>query len=137
MLSWWNGRHATLRMWCQWCESSSLSGGTMKKLIIRHKDFTLKIHASENNTTIFDSYLVKSPWDMESIIYYIKAETSDEYAINKRNIPGMIYEWRVHNLLYSLGIKRDRTKDVDLNINQPWYIKAAYTILSPFYFHFS
>ena len=109
----------------------------MKKLIIRHKDFILKVHASENNTTIFDSYLVKSPWDMESIIYYIKAETSDEYAVNKRNIPGMIYEWRVHNLLYSLGIKRDRTKDVDLNINQPWYIKAAYTILSPFYFHFS
>lgn len=22
------GRHATLRMWCQWRESSSLSGGT-------------------------------------------------------------------------------------------------------------
>ena len=117
--------------------SSTLTLGTMKKLIIRHKDFILKVHASENNTTIFDSYLVKSPWDMESIIYYIKDETSDEYAINKRNIPGMIYEWRVHNLLYSLGIKRDRTKDVDLNINQPWYIKAAYTILSPFYFHFS
>lgn len=115
---------------------SSPTWGTMKKLIIRHKDFILKVHASENNTTIFDSHLVKSPWDMESIIYYIKAETSDEYAINKRNISSMIYEWRVHNLLYSLGILRDRVKDVDLNTGQPWYIKSLYFILSPFYFHF-
>ena len=130
------GRHATLRMWCQWRESSSLSGGTMKKLIIRHKDFTLKVHISEDNTTIFDSYQVKSPWDMESIIYYIKAEASDEMAINKRNISSMIYEWRTHNLLYALGIMRDRTGSVDLNIGQPWYIKALYAIISPFYFHF-
>lgn len=76
----------------------------MKKLIIRHKNFILKVHASENNTTIFDSHLVKSPCDMKSIIYSIKSETSSEYAINKRSISGMISEWRVHNLLYSLNI---------------------------------
>ena len=136
MPHWWNGRHACLRNRCLWCVGSSPTWGTMKKLIIRHKDFILKVHASENNTTIFDSHLVKSPWDMESIIYYIKAETSDEYAINKRNVSSMIYEWRVHNLLYSLGILRDRVKDVNLNTGQPWYIKALYFILSPFYFHF-
>lgn len=115
---------------------SSPTWGTMKKLIVTHKDFILKVHASENNTCIFDSYKVKSPWDMESIIYYIKAETSAEYAINKRNISSMIYEWRVHNLLHSLGILRDRVKDVDLNTGQPWYIKALYFILSPFYLHY-
>lgn len=109
----------------------------MKKLIIRHKDFILKVHASEDNTTIFDSYKVKSPWDMKSIIYCIKAEASDKMAINKRNISSMIYEWRTHNLLYALGIMRDRVKSVDLNTGQPWYIKALYAIISPFYFNFS
>lgn len=109
----------------------------MKKLIVRHKDFILKVHASENNTTIFDSHLVKSPWDMKSIICLIKSKVSDNCAIKKRSISGMVYEWRVHNLLYSLGILRDRVKDVDLNTNQPWYVKALYFILSPLYLHFS
>lgn len=109
----------------------------MKKMIVRHKNFALKVHVSEDNTTILDSYQVKSPFDMESIIYYIKGKSSDDMAINNRGILGMIHEWRVHNLLYSLGVQKDRTRSVDLNISQPWYIKVIYTILSPFYLHFS
>lgn len=108
----------------------------MKKIIIRHKDFALKAHLSENCTTICDSYQVKSIQDMKAVIYCIKNESSEEMAINKRNISSMIYEWRTHNLLYTLGIMRDRTGSVDLNIGQPWYIKALYAIISPFYFHF-
>ena len=123
-------------MWREIIVGSSPTWGTMKKIIVRHKNFVLKVHISKDNTTIFDSYKVKSPWDMTSIIYYIKAEASDKMAINKRNISSMIYEWRTHNLLYTLGIMRDRTKSVDLNTDQPWYIKALYTIISPFYFHF-
>lgn len=119
------------------CVGSSPTWGTMKKIIVTHKNFVLKVHISEDNTTIFDSYQVKSPLDMESIIYYIKREASDDMAINKRNISSMIYEWRTHNLLYSLGILRDRVKSVDLNTGQPWYIKALYAIISPFYFNFS
>lgn len=49
----------------------------------------------------------------------------------------MVNEWSVHNLLYSLGIQKDRTKDVDLNINQHWYIKVGYFLLSPIYFIFN
>ena len=124
-------------MWREIIVGSSPTWGTMKKIIVRHKDFILKVHASEDNTTIFDSYKVKSPWDMKSIIYCIKAEASDKMAINKRNISSMIYEWRTHNLLYALGIMRDRVKSVDLNTGQPWYIKALYAIISPFYFNFS
>ena len=38
-------------------------------------------------------------------------------------------EWATHNALYALRIKRKRTKDVDLNANQPWYVSAAYYTL--------
>lgn len=55
------GIGTTLRMWREIIVGSNPAWGTMKKLIIRHKDFILKVHASENNTTIFDSYLVKNP----------------------------------------------------------------------------
>lgn len=54
---------------------------------------------------------------MKSIIYCIKNETSDEYAINKRSTFNMIHEWRTHNLLYSFGLLKNRTKDTDLNTN--------------------
>lgn len=108
----------------------------MKKLFVRHKDLILKVHASENNTTIFDSPMVHSPSDMSSIIHYIKSEVPETYAINKRGVLGMVHEWRVHNLLYSFGIERNRTKDVDLDYPQKWYHKLLYTILSPFYLNF-
>lgn len=108
----------------------------MKKLIIDCKNFILKVDASEDNTTIFDSYKVKKSFDMKSIIYYIRDNTPKEYAINVRSIPGMVREWRVHNLLYSLGLFKDRTRDVDLNTGQPRYAKVLYFILSPFYLHF-
>lgn len=109
----------------------------MKKLIIRYKCYVLRVHTSENNTTILNSYRIKNLSDMKAIIEHIKKRSSKDMAINKRSVSGMIYEWRTHNLLYSLGIEKDRTKSVDLNTNQPWYVKVAYFCMSPFYFHFS
>lgn len=123
-------------MWREIIVGSSPTWGTMKKLIIRHKGFIVKAHVSEKCTVIIDSHRIKSPCDMESIIYYIKAGTTDEYAINKMGISSMIHKWRTYNLLYSLGIKGDKINNVDLTTSQPWYIKALYFILSPFYLHF-
>ncbi len=107
-----------------------------RRLII-HKGFALTVHATEDNTTIFNSRIITSPRDMKDIIHKIRCMVTEECAIHKRSVSSMVYEWRVHNLLYTLGIERDRTKDVDLNIGQPWYSKVLYFILSPFYFHFS
>lgn len=73
---------------------------------------------------------------MLGILYKIQEEADDNSAINKRGVWGMVHEWRTHNLLYALNIQRDRTRSVDLNLNQPWYIKVAYPLLSPFYLHF-
>lgn len=109
----------------------------MKNLIITYKGFVLKAHASENNTHVEDSYKVKRIDDMQSILWMIQSEVEDSsMAINKRGIWSMTHEWRTHNLLYSLGIERDRTRSVDLDIGQPWYLRLGYKILSFFYFHF-
>lgn len=103
----------------------------MEKIIIAHKNFILRVHASENNTTIFTSYTVRNKIDMEAVLCKIRKRTPFKYAINKRSISGMIREWRVHNLLYSIGLFRNRTRNVDLNTGDPWYIKTLYFILSP------
>lgn len=144
MPHWWNGEYASVRKLAKrphlGCGDlfvgSTLTWGTMKKIIIRYKGLILKVHLSRDNTTILDSYKVSSPKDMKSIIYHIREQVTDDVAINIRSVSSMIYEWRVHNLLYTLGIMRARTSSVDLNINQPWYIKILYAILSPLYFHF-
>lgn len=51
------------------------------------------------------------------------------------SIKTLIREWRSHNLLYELGLFKDRTKDVDLNEN-PLYLKIGYYILSLIYYLF-
>jgi hypothetical protein len=38
-------------------------------------------------------------------------------------------EWAAHNWAYALGIKRDKTADVDLNFEQSWYTRLGYCIL--------
>lgn len=37
-------------------------------------------------------------------------------------------EWACHNFLYALNIARERTKDVDLDYPQKWYLRIAYTV---------
>ena len=38
-------------------------------------------------------------------------------------------EWACHNAAYSLGIRRGKTKDVDLDYPQKWYVRAAYWVI--------
>ena len=119
------------------CMGSSPILGTMEKLIIEHNSVVLRVECSQSNTKIIDSYKVKNKWDMKFILYKIRDIVSKDNAIYNRSISSMVNEWSVHNLLYSLGIQKIRTKDVDLNIDQPWYIKVGYFLLSPIYFIFN
>ena len=110
----------------------------MKQFILQYKGNILEVCDYEYNTHIKDSYRIRNISDMNNVLKLIRYEVAeDNYAINKRDIHSMINEWRVHNLLYSLGIMKDRTKAVDLNINQSWYVTLSYKVLSLFYFHFN
>lgn len=110
----------------------------MKKYIITYKDFILKVHISQNNTTILNSYKVKKSLNMKSILYKLSTRVDEDYDIaRKRTIPSLIREWRVHNLCYSLGILRSRSKDVDFEAKQSWYMRVLYFLISPLYLHFS
>lgn len=97
------------------------------------------MNASKNNTYIINSYKIKNRSDMRKVLSKIRSEVliDGDMAIHHRSISSMVNEWRVHNILYSLNIFRSEVMSVDLNINQSWYIKALYAIVSPFYFHFS
>lgn len=119
-------------------KGSSPFGGTINniymKFILRQKKLCFKIEADKYNTHIENSYRVKSKDDMSKILKAIRNRCVGDYAIHKRTIKSMINEWRSHNLLYNIGIYKDRTASVDLDINSKWYISMAYSILSFLYF---
>ena len=106
----------------------------MKEINIKYSEYLIDVLLSTDNTSIIDSYRIKRINDMTNVLKKIRNTCDNSYAIHKRSIFGMVNEWRVHNLLYFLHIKRRRTGTVDLNINQSIWAKIAYTLLSIFYF---
>ena len=106
----------------------------MKMINIKYSECIINVLLSTNNTSIKDSYRIRRINDMVNVLKKIRNTCDDSYAIHKRSIFDMVNEWRVHNLLYFLHIKRRRTGTVDLNVNQSIWVKIAYTLLSVFYF---
>ena len=76
---------------------------------------------------IINSYQIKKRSRIKEILYVFKLEHSDIKF--DRDINLLVKEWIVHNRLYKLGLFRNRTKDVDLEYQQKWYLKVMYWIL--------
>lgn len=100
---------------------------------VRWNDTQLEVIISPNNTQIKDSYLVRSRKDMKSILRQIQMPNFSNYACDRRTIKSMVREWCSHNLLYDLGLWKDRTRDVDLNYPTKWYEDVGYFVLSLLY----
>ena len=67
---------------------------------------------SKYNTKIMDGYLEK---DISKKVDEIIEERKKKGYPVTRTKASYIAEWKAHNRLYRLGIKRSHTKDVDLN----------------------
>lgn len=81
----------------------------------------------ENRIKLIDSYMMS-----EAEFYGALDEIQKLYPSHvafKRTRRSMILEWRAHNFLYWLGIKQNKTADVDLEYPQSWFKKIAYGIL--------
>ena len=101
-------------------------------MFLYYNDIELEISVSENNIHINNSFKVKSKKDMYHIIQKIK-EKYPENNINKISDFSLIQEWAVHNLCYKLNLFKNRTKDVDLNVDKPCYITLLYNIIGFLY----
>jgi hypothetical protein len=106
------------------------------KIEFPFKQTKISVLASKENTQIVDSYKIKRIKDQLSIIKSIRKRAAKNYAIHRINLFNMINEWRAHNLLYDLGLYRNSTQHVDLDLKEPWYRRVLYTILSLFYFKY-
>ena len=76
---------------------------------------------------IKDSYKV-SKHRFESVLAtYTDAQAMEVKA--HRSLFSMKMEWASHNLLYSLGLFRSHTKDVDLDDPMKWWEKPVYPVV--------
>lgn len=94
---------------------------------------TIKIYIGEIGINILDSYKIRKVKHMKEVLN--KLATNEDYKkikLNKRWL--QICEWKAHNLLFNLGYKQERTKHLDLNENNKWYINLGYVCLSLLYF---
>ena len=87
-----------------------------------------------SNTHIVDSCFVTTKDDMRQILAQLREERPAEMAVCQRDMESMVREWRSHNFFYKLHVFRSRTKDVDLELKQPWWRELFCRVVSFFYF---
>ena len=76
---------------------------------------------------IFDAYLIpKDRFETElNVIRYFHPTC----RLWKRSVGSIRREWASHVLAYSLGIRRDKTADLDLDYEPKWYHNFAYWVV--------
>lgn len=104
----------------------------MHQLSYFHKNTYLHISFDELNIHIEDSYQVKTKKEMEEILRIVEGASFNRGISYLRKRASWIREWKAHNLLYKLGLFKDRTKSVDLNEKESWFRRLGYFILSIF-----
>ena len=87
----------------------------------------IKYTISPGNIHLIDSYLYPKKQFERHLNRIWGLHPSCE--VWNRSRKSLKREWGVHNVLYSLGIARARTKDCDLNYQQRWYVSLGYAVL--------
>ena len=90
----------------------------------------LLVQVTDNNVHIVDSYRIKDDQEKLLFISIIRLSSPETWA--KRTDESLLAEWKAHNILYKIGYKRARTKDVDLENDQDILHAIGYAILSLF-----
>jgi len=86
---------------------------------------------SAHSVQIVDSWNINNLQEEKDYIAIIKANRKCPPEVYERCDCSLIAEWRTHNLLYALGIARERTKSTDFD-KEPWYRMLCYYIALPF-----
>lgn len=75
---------------------------------------------------LYDSAFVAKS-DFEKELEDVKRQTPG-HPTWERTMKSLRREWAAHNLAYALGIRRSKTKDVDLEYPQKFFAKIFYAI---------
>lgn len=80
------------------------------------------------NIHIPDSYLIPKA-DFDKVLATCKKRHPGNEVFRFRSPLSLKTEWATHNALYALGIRREQTKDLDLNYPQKVWERLAYPLI--------
>lgn len=87
----------------------------------------MKYTVTDSNIHIVDSCdYCKSAF--EGALELIRDLYPDNQVLKRRKWWHIKLEWATHNAIHSLGLWKDRTKDVDINYPLKWYAAVAYAV---------
>ena len=93
----------------------------------------LSITFDKNNIHIHNSYKVSTTKSMRFVLQLVKYATANRNITYNRTMKSWLREWKAHNILYKLNIKRDSTKSVDINEGESKGRRFGYFLLSLLY----
>ena len=99
---------------------------------LQYDDYVIEYYVSSDNIHITDSYLITEADDMYVILEDIREHALSEGFEYGRSNESWVKEWLAHNVMYSIGISRDRTVSVDLDENESWWRLLLYALISLF-----
>ena len=91
------------------------------------------ITAQGGTVQIKGAWRVRSPKAIKAVLLSLRKLADGRFALRTRSVRSLAGEWMAHNLLHSLGIKPERTADVDFETAQPWHLAAGYFMLAAVY----
>lgn len=93
----------------------------------------LVVKLDSDSVHIIDSYKIKSTKQMKNIIRLIRYAAVNCEFNYKRTRRSWLREWKAHNILYSLNIKRKSAINTDLDESESFGRRFVYFVLSLFY----
>ncbi len=93
-----------------------------------------RVTLSPENTHINDSILIKSKKEIRDFLLALREQCEPGMSVAVRDLESQVREWRVHNFFYFLHVFRSRTKDVDLELLQPWWREWFCRVFNFLYF---
>ena len=118
-----------------WHISTYMLRGVLNFFIMGNLKSDISIVCNDSNIVIYNSYKITSLDAMQATAFCLYKSYISKVD-NNRTIFNLVNEWRTHNLLYTLGLFRTHTKDVNFEYKQKFILKLLYGICSLFYFHF-
>ena len=104
----------------------------MYTLSFAYENNLIRVKYDSSNIHIFNSHKIKRKQDMEKILSIIQCASFNRGIFYTRSTKSWVRKWKAHNILYKLGIKKERTKSVNLNEKETMLRKFGYFILSLF-----
>lgn len=84
---------------------------------------------SKYNIRIKDGYKITNKREMAEILYVIQHRHPECEVFQVRKWNNLIREWVSHNRLFKLGLFKQKTQHVDLDVYESWWRKLLYNII--------